>query len=331
MDDTRTLIWINFALAIGILFAGGMKHQKQEVAQDSPPVINQPIFQQEPETPKVPSTPNISNPTPAYLDYGQIIEQLNTWKSEAPDLTEVGTYGKTARNKDVYYIRVRNNFDDEPKPKVLITACLHGNEPWSTGCVMAYVGNILASYGKDVDITELVNSRDIYFVPVVSPDSYPHSRHVDGVDPNRDFPGPRRPNHRSTPSVAAIQDFFNKIKPNAVISGHTYGRIFLSPYGDNNQLPPHNAEFTRIIGEMARLCRYRFIRASQMYNSPIYGSEVDWYYRNGAFSVVMEFGTHQRKPTQSEINSEFERTYKGVLHFIKEAPVVISRMYRVAA
>jgi hypothetical protein len=73
-----------------------------------------------------------------------------------------------------------------------------------------------------------------------------------------------------------------------------------------------------------------------MYNSPIYGTEVDWYYRNGAFAttpnrkrihrgafaIVMEFGTHQHIPSQSDIDSEFRRTFQAVLYFIKEAPLV---------
>lgn len=337
MDEkTRgTLEWVVVLLTAALICVGGIKyHQKhQPIAQAPPPQITPPPVV--PEKPKTPAKPNISTPVPAYLDYGQIVQQLNQWKQEAADLTEIGTYGKSSRGTDVYYIRVRNNLDDQPKPKVLITACIHGNEPWSTGCVMAYIGTILSSYGESQEITDLVNSRDIYFVPVVSPDSYPHSRHVDGVDPNRDFPGPHKPNHRSTPAVAAIQNFFNEIKPNAVISGHTHGRIFLHPWGDNTQPCPHHDDFARIIGEMGRLCQYRVIRACQMYGRPIFGTEVDWYYRNGAFSnspngrikrgafaIVMEFGTHQRIPTHGEIEEEFNRTFKAVLHFIQEAPLV---------
>tara|TARA_Y100000034_G_C6903595_1_gene418676 strand:- start:3773 stop:4357 length:585 start_codon:yes stop_codon:yes gene_type:complete len=181
---------------------------------------------------------------------------------------------------------------------------------------------MLASYGDDEEITELINSRDIYYIPVVSPDSYPHSRHVDGVDPNRNFPTGRQPNKRSVPPVQELREFFLEIKPDAAISGHTYGRIFLYPWGDNTQPSPDHSEMQPIMQRFASMCNYRVQRACKMYNRPIYGTEVDWYYRNGAFSCVMEFGTHQRKPSMSDIEGEFNRTYKGVLYFIKEAPLV---------
>jgi hypothetical protein len=81
--------------------------------------------------------------------------------------------------------------------------------------------------------------------------------------------------------------------------------------------------------EMGSLSRYRVQRACEMYNRPIYGTEVDWYYRGGAFAIVMEFGTHQRVPSQSDIDSEFQRTFKAVLYFIKEAPLVEIKQYAI--
>ncbi len=271
---------------------------------------------------KVPRKAQISNKRPGYQDYNAIVAQIKEWNSEAPDLTEVGSYGKTSRGKEIWYIRVHNKLDKSPKPKVLITASIHGNEPWSTSSSMWYISHMLASYGEDEDITELINTRDIYYIPVVSPDSYPHSRQVDGVDPNRNFPTGRNPNKQSVPPIRALRAFFLKIKPNAVISGHTSGRIFLYPWGDSMEKCPHDKEFRRVMGRFASLCNYNLKRACHMYNRAIFGTEVDWYYRNGAFSCVMEYGTHQSKPSMSNIEGEFNRTYKGVLYFIKEAPLV---------
>jgi len=271
---------------------------------------------------------DISSTVPAYKDNDGTCDQLQEWHEEAPELTEIGTYGTSTKGRELHFIKIENPYEDVEKPVVLITACLHGNEPLSSSTVMGYIGTILDSYGDDEDITELVNSRIIYFVPVVSPDSYPHSRHVDGVDPNRNWPGPKS-NKQSVKPVHELQAFFNKIKPNAVISGHTWGRIYLTPFGDRNQLCPNDADYQRIIGEMGRLSKYKMQRASQMYGRPIYGTEVDWYYRHGAFSIVMEFGTHQRIPSQSDINTEFNRTFSAALHFIKEAPVVEIKQYAV--
>jgi hypothetical protein len=234
-------------------------------------------------------------------------------------LTEVESYGQSGQKKDLYYIRLTNKNITEYKPKVLVTAAIHGNEPWSSGVIMAYIGTMLTKYGDDKLLTELLDTREIYFVPVVSPDSYPHTRYVDGVDPNRNFPTPQKPELNSTKSVAALISLFWKIKPEATISGHTFGREFLIPYGDTYGPNNHQTDYDRIVGEMAKLSKYKMLHASQLYSKPIVGSEVDYFYRAGSMAVVIEFGTHQRTPSLAEIKSEFERTQGAISLFIKEA------------
>jgi len=200
---------------------------------------------------------------------------------------------------------------------------------------------MLDAYGEDEQVTKLIDSRDFYFIPVVSPDSYPNSRHVDGVDPNRNFPTQRDPNRQSVPSVKTLQDFFLKIKPNAVVSGHTWGRVYLIPYGDEMVNCSNYDDYKLIMDKMAEMSQYRWIRACDMYTSngglnnppirvwglssnttPIYGTEIDWYYRNGSAAIVMEFGTHQRIPSMSDIQTEFDRTYKAILYYYEKAPLM---------
>lgn len=308
------LEWATVVLTVVLISTAGIKYHQHHIVAP----IQQPV---EPPQKQFPES-SVTTEIPEYLDYSGLISQLKEWNEQAKDLTEVGTYGKSTKGTDIFYIRINNEFDTKPKPKVLITACIHGNEPWSTGVVMAYVGTLLGQYGDSQKITDLVNSRDIYIIPVVSPDSYPDSRRVDGVDPNRNFPGPSKPDRKSVPPVKALMNFVLQIKPNAIISGHTWGRIFLQPYGDKNELCPDHEEYQRILKKMGEMCDYDMQRACEMYNEPIFGTEVDWYYRNRILAIVMEFGTHQKKPTPKEIKSEFERTFQGVLWFIEEAPVV---------
>jgi hypothetical protein len=273
-----------------------------------------------PQTPPEPSSPQISNPIPQHLSYPQTVEQLKTWNKEAPDLTEVGIYGQSKKGTDLFYIRVNNKLDKNTKPVILITACIHGNESWSAGVTMGYLGNLIKNYSTDPKIKTLINSRDIYFIPVVSPDSYTQQRFVDGVDPNRDFPTPKNKTHQSTPSVAALREFYWKIKPHAVLSGHTYGRFFLIPYGDQYGKNPNQSDYDAIVGKMAKMANYKMIHCAELYKSPIDGTEVDWFYRNGSFATVIEYGTHQHKPSLQEIKDELKRTQDAITYFIEKSP-----------
>lgn len=287
----------------------------------SPPKANPQKIEAPVNQIKYPAKPLITNFSPGYQDYDTIKNQLEQWKKESPGVVSTGTYGTSTKGAKLAYIRITNHLDTTSKKKVLITACIHGNEPLACSTVMSIIGTMLNNYATDNEVTNIINTRDIYFVPVVSPDSYPHSRHVDGVDPNRNFPEPTNL-RKSIKPLDDLQKWFLKEKFNAVISTHTFGRIFLIPYGDNNKLCPNNEDYTRIIEKMQALSGYRKQRACETYSRPIFGTEVDWYYRNGALSIVVEMGKHQVIPSIKDIKIELDMTYKAYLHFIKEAPLV---------
>jgi len=277
----------------------------------------------DPETGHIerPKTPLIGDYTLAYKNYDDIVSMIKGWEHEAPLLVETGTYGKTSGGNDCFYFRLSEETSN-PSSKVLVTACIHGNEPWSTSTMMSYAGWLLSEYGKNSRITKILQETEVYFVPVVSPDSYPFSRKVEGVDPNRDFPTPKDPERISVTPVQNLRVLFMDIKPNAVLSGHTYGRIFLVPWGDTKEVNPNKEDYERVASEMARSSGYKWMKISQLYGHIISGTEADWYHRNGAFAMVMEFGSHQRKPSESETESEFERTKEAFLFFLEESTKV---------
>ena len=254
--------------------------------------------------PQEPQQPNISVVIPSFMEYPQLVEQLKAWEKEAEDLVEIGTYGKTTKNKDQVYIRITNEMKTGDKPKVLMSGCIHGNEPISTCTVLGWIGTILDNYGKDAKITELVDTRELWFIPVISPDSYPNSRSVDGVDPNRNF----YDNKKSVTPIQNLRDFFKKQEFDAFASGHSYGRVFI--------YPSNKDAYKRICGKMGDLSGYRTRGGSA-------GPTLDanWADRQGAFGIIIEFGTHQRPPSDNEIKDEFNRTYEAALYFMKEAPI----------
>lgn len=270
---------------------------------------------------RTPATPEGVEFLSGHQEYDEILKTMRDWEGKAPDLLEVGTFGKTTKEKDQYYLRISNEYAPSDKV-VLITACIHGNEPLSTSTLMACMGRMVSSYGKDEALTRLIDSRTVYFVPVASPDTYPGSRHVDGVDPNRDFPTLKNPEKRSVPPVMNLREFFLKIRPAGVLSGHTYGRLFLVPWGDTTSANPIASEYERVVSEMSRLSGYGHIRACEMYGRPIFGTEVDWYQRNGAFAMVIELGTHQRRASLDETRKEADMVFPAVVHFIMESAEV---------
>lgn len=310
---------INRILLLGLLLANSnlvflyaVKYKKSQTIVVPPvPIVATTPTVTLPPVVVYPQT-KVENTNPGYLSYAQINQQLRKWEEEARDLVDIGTYGSSANGQPLTYVKITNELDKKQKPKILITGCIHGNEPLSTGVIMNYLGLLL----KEYDMNSILNKEEIFFIPVVSPDSYPRSRHVEGCDPNRDF------ENKETIIVNRLQEFHLKEKFKAVISAHTFGRIYLIPWGEKTQLCPDHDSYKKIVGEMANLSNYRLLRACEIYGTPIIGGELDWFYKNGAFVVVFELGTHQKIPTKEEIDYERNRTWKSFLLFLEEAPKV---------
>lgn len=317
MNGHRKVLLVTIAILLGliIIFNGNVKSENEGQTSQISIVV----------PPKVAQPPKISTSTPSYLNYEETVRQLRSWENEAEDFVDVINYGESTNGLGLYCVRITNELK-KAKYKVLITGAIHGNEPWSSGLMMAYAGNLLDSYGKNERVTEFLDNNEIFVVPIVSPDSYPNSRRVDGVDPNRNFPTRDNPNRKSVPPVEGLKNLFLKHKFDAVLAGHCSGRVFLYPWGDTYEPCPDDALYRKIVGKMGQLSQYRVGKLCNNYSYLIYGVEADWYYRNGAFAFVIEVGSHQRPPSANEIKSEFDRTWEGFLYFLEEAPTALKRV-----
>lgn len=260
---------------------------------------------------------NISVVEPGYLSYEAVVNQLKTWHQEASYITEIDTMGQSNKGQNIPYIKIT---DPESKamikPKVLITACIHGNEKIATTVVMGIIGRILNQAKSDFNVKKLLATREIFFVPIISVDSYQsNQRAVLGRDPNRDFNS-----NPSVPEVEALKKFIKEHKFKAFNSGHAFGRIYVYPYGDTKESISNQTEYLSLLKEMKALSGYELVKGSNVYGSPMHGTEIDFGYRNGAYTIVTEYGTDfHHKDWEEELNKNYEAT----LLFIDKAPTII--------
>lgn len=281
----------------------------------SRPSANPPVVREGNSTP----IPEVPNPVPEkyditpypnrYLSYQEVYDLLKKWSQEAPEIARFGEYGETPQGRKFFYLRIGT----PGKPKILIHATIHGNERLATGATLWMMHQMLHDYGRKEDVTELVKTRDVWFVPILSPDSYLRSRYIEGVDPNRDYPYPgRRPHTPSTP-IRKIMELHEKEKFLGVISGHTTGEIYFWPSlckGEDARI------HSRLAQEMSRISGYRNSRIDYRPN----GYEIDWYYWKGAIAILTEFGRGSHNQPVSAISVHGKRNYGAYMHFIKKVP-----------
>ena len=124
-----------------------------------------------------------------YHDYYETTDTLLDFKVKYPDLVNVFSIGKSVLGKDIWCIRITNEQNLQKKYSCLIDGCIHGDE-WESGESCLYLAEyLIINFNKNITITNILNTSNIYIVPIVNPDGRQvNSRFTDnGVDPNRNF------------------------------------------------------------------------------------------------------------------------------------------------
>jgi hypothetical protein len=158
-----------------------------------------------------------------YHDYSGTMEMLNGFNDKYPDLVEVFSIGKSVLGKDIWCIRLTNEKNNEIKSSCLIDGCIHGSE-WEGGEACLYLAEyLLINFDANETITHILNSSEVYIVPMVNPDGrQDDSRYNDnGIDLNRNF-----------------DIDFGRIRGGVMPLGKLFGRIKIPI------LPPYPREFT---------------------------------------------------------------------------------------
>ncbi|MEO0249943.1 MAG: M14 family zinc carboxypeptidase, partial [candidate division WOR-3 bacterium] len=124
-----------------------------------------------------------------YHTYSDVISIMTDSAAAHPTICRLDTIGLSVENRLILAWRITDNpLVEEPEPEVRVMGNIHGDEV--IGCeVPLYFGlHLLKNYGSDPVITRMVDSTEIWVVPMMNPDGHYHGyrENVHGVDLNRD-------------------------------------------------------------------------------------------------------------------------------------------------
>ncbi len=126
----------------------------------------------------------------AYHTYEGFRDSLYLLAQNFPDIAKVETLGFSVQNRVVLGIKITENAQvRSPRPRSLFEGATHGNEKIGAEVAFALARHLILNYGVDPIITNLVNTRETWVVPLVNPDGYVASNrtNANGVDCNRDY------------------------------------------------------------------------------------------------------------------------------------------------
>ena len=262
----------------------------------------------------------------AYHSYSSLKTDLQNLVDQYPNITKLYDIGdsweKTVgiADRDILAIKISDNVtnEEDDEPDILFMGGIHARE-WISVEVPLYLAKYLLDlYGTDQKVKQLVDSREIWIVPLVNPDGLEYSRTYDrnwrknsrdngdgtfGVDPNRNFgynwglTGSSGDSAKETyrgvapfsePETQAIRDFVATHEFYASISYHSYSQLVLYPWGYTKDAAPHKEQLSKMAEDMANAIKdvhgmnYSARQASNLYRAS--GDSDDWLY--GAYNIA---------------------------------------------
>ena len=104
--------------------------------------------------------------------YDETVGLLKGWAARYPDLVELYSVGQSFEGRDIWQITIANKKQAKhvDRPALFIEGGRHAGEISGIEATLYFVNHVLTSYGRDGEITKLVDSKTIYARPMNNPD-----------------------------------------------------------------------------------------------------------------------------------------------------------------
>ena len=208
---------------------------------------------------------------------GGIRDELYSIARRNPQIVKLEVIGQTLQGREIVALKVTKNAKtvaDGTRPDVLYMSTIHAREWISTEVNRRLLHYFVDNYGKNADVTNLVNTSELWFLVVANPDGYQYAFDQqrlwrknlhdndgdgqitgnDGVDLNRNYDVDwgydnegsstqfsaddyRGTGPASEPETRAHQALMDRLKFKFLITYHSYGPLILYPFGWQVQTP----------------------------------------------------------------------------------------------
>ncbi len=198
-----------------------------------------------------------------------------------PAIVSLEVYGKTLEGRPLYALKISDNPQiDENEVELMITSGTHGDERISVEVEMELINLLVKQYKKNPHLTKMINEKELFFIPMVSPDGYAKgSRTVQGKDPNRDYPSPKNTKKISVDCINALIKWFDVRSIQGSIDFHAGTQMIMYPWAYTRDVVPADDQlkFEELADLLSEENGFQTGQISDILY-PAVGSSADYYY-----------------------------------------------------
>ncbi len=279
-----------------------------------------------------------------YPTYEAYVALMYQFEEDYPELVEIINIGETVLGRDLLFARISPQLNEaRPVPQFMYTSTMHGDETAGFILSLRLIHHLITNYGEDDDITQLMNSVDIFICPNENLDGtyrYDNSTvigatrgNINGVDLNRNYPNPvNDPWQDEQPETTAMINFTDTI--NFIMSANMHGGIELVNFPFDSWKSWQN---THADHDWWEFVMYEYVDTVHVYSPTgymtgmgdgvthggdwyvVYGSRQDYFnYYKSCREFTLEL-SNQKLLNPDLLPDHWEYNYRSFLNYIRQS------------
>lgn len=284
-----------------------------------------------------------------YHTYEEMVSEIQQIEVNHSSIVRLHNLTTTFEDKTIWALKVSDSpeieINDPSEPDVLFTAGQKANSLISVEIALYLLNHLTLNYGKDNRVTELVNNREIWIIPMLNPDGHEYVNNEDedwlknrrkneddtfGVNLNTNYGFEWGLDDHSSDDTSSLyyhgKSNFSEAETNGVktlvesqnfvlsLSFSSYGENITYPWGYTNTSTSDDDLLHEIASDMAMYSGYDVLQSGEQYIN--HGNMDDWLYGNRSIlSFTVRAGV-DNIPEESEIEEIAQKNLPGCLYLI---------------
>ena len=278
---------------------------------------------------------SISNQLAATYPSPEEIEmELRSLTTKYSNISRLFSIGSSVKKRPLWVIKISKDVAvDDDRPEFKFIANMHGDEIVGRELMVRLIKDLLNQYGKDPQITNLIDRVQIYIMPSMNPDgaALKSRGNANSVDLNRNFPDFSTNDNKDIttgrePETQAVMNWQTKRRFKLSANFHGGAEVVNYPWDTIGTDFPKKDLVKELSLEYASLAPY--INSSTTFENGITNG-FDWYEVNGGMQdwsiyykkdlqLTVEL-SNQKWPDYSRIDYFYQQNKEALLQFMERA------------